>query len=493
MNNQKDILTNFLFRIMSFKNFITFCVCLLFAFFSSPKEVFSKEKTRVIITSDGEIDDECSLVRFLLYTNEWDVEGLITSSSQYHWRGHKWAGDNWAQPYLDAYQQVENNLRLHDPNYPTAAYLKSKTFLGNVDAEGEMTAITPGSTHIVNVLLDESDNRPVWIQAWGGTNTLARALKTIEDEHPEKMAYVAKKMKLFMIWEQDETYQKYIKPHWGKYNIFTIISDQFIAIMYYWKKTLPLSMQSFFESTWMNTNIIQNHGPLCSLYKAHVTGDKGFNAGDFRSEGDSPAYFHLIETGLANQDHPEWGGWGGRYVNIRENTWLDPVKEKGYQYPTGRWYGNSAWGRERLRKDIPNDTVLLDYLKPMWQWADALQNDFAARADWCVKPFAGANHPPKVVLNKGLMVNAKAGEKININANASTDPDNNVLTFKWWQYVDSGSYPKMVKISKNQKPQAAIFIPKEAKKGQTIHIICQVSDNGSPSLTRYKRVVITLI
>ena len=62
------------------------------------------EKTRVIITSDGEIDDECSLVRFLLYANEWDIEGIVTSSSQYHWHGHKWAGDNWIDPSLNAYE-----------------------------------------------------------------------------------------------------------------------------------------------------------------------------------------------------------------------------------------------------------------------------------------------------------------------------------------------------------------------------------------------------
>ena len=52
---------------------------------SNPKVA---DKPRVIVTSDGEIDDECSMVRFLLYTNEWDVEGIITSSSQYHAHGH---------------------------------------------------------------------------------------------------------------------------------------------------------------------------------------------------------------------------------------------------------------------------------------------------------------------------------------------------------------------------------------------------------------------
>ena len=51
-----------------------------------------------------------------------------------------------------------------------------------------MDEVTAGSQRIVEVLLDESDERPVWIQAWGGTNTIARALKTIEQQHPERMA-----------------------------------------------------------------------------------------------------------------------------------------------------------------------------------------------------------------------------------------------------------------------------------------------------------------
>ena len=63
------------------------CLALQVACHAGPKE----ERPRIIVTSDGEIDDECSLVRFLLYTNEWDVEAIITSSSQYHWHGHGWA------------------------------------------------------------------------------------------------------------------------------------------------------------------------------------------------------------------------------------------------------------------------------------------------------------------------------------------------------------------------------------------------------------------
>lgn len=228
--------------------------------------VNAETKPRVMVTSDGEIDDECSLVRFLLYTNEWDVEGIITSSSQYHWHGHRWAGDDWAVPYLDAYAEVYPNLLLHDKNYPSPEYLKSVNLLGNVAAEGEMDSITPGSQHIVKVLLDESDDRPIWIQAWGGTGTIARALKTIEEKRPEKMEYVANKMRLFFIWEQDSTYQTYIGPHWGKYNIPTIICDQFWAIAYQWDKIIPDDKINCFKVDWMKSNILKDHGALCSLY-----------------------------------------------------------------------------------------------------------------------------------------------------------------------------------------------------------------------------------
>jgi len=449
-------------------------------------------KPRVIVTSDGEIDDECSMVRFLLYANEWDIEGIITSSSQYHWHGHRWAGDDWLDPYLEAYGEVYPYLILHNKDYPTPEYLKSVSFLGNVEIEGEMDSITPGSQHIVKVLLDESDKQPIWIQAWGGTNTIARALKTIEDDYPEKMEYVANKLRFFFIWEQDSTYQSYIRPHWGKFNIPTIISDQFIAIMYYWKQTLPKEQQKYFTGDWMKSNILQNHGSLCSLYKAHTGDKKGFDDGDFRSEGDSPSFLHNIETGLRNMEAPNYGGWGGRYVLIRENTWLDPVADSLYEYPEGRWYGSSAWGRKRLKEKIPNDTVLLQYLKPVWRWTNALQNDFAARADWCVKPFKEANHPPVVKLNNELDINAKPGFEIQLNAKGTDDPDNNKLTYNWWFYNEPSSFKGNIEIENSNNQNTSFQVPDTIDKEATIHIICEVQDNGIPQLTRYKRVIINV-
>ncbi len=454
----------------------------------------ARERPRVLVTSDGEIDDQCSYVRFLLYANEWKVEGFVTSSSQYHWHGHKWPGDDWTEPYLKAYAAVYPNLVKHDAGYPTPAYLRERTLLGNVESEGEMEQVTAGSELIVKVLLDSSDAQPIWVQAWGGTNTIARALKTIEEKHPQRMEEVARKLRFFFIWEQDTTYQTYIRPHWGKYDIPTIIADQFEAIAYRWKQVQPAAMQKYFEAAWMKTNLLENHGPLCALYPAHGDQDKGFDAGDFRSEGDSPAFLHTIPTGLRNMESPDWGGWGGRYVRVRENTWLDPVPVPGYVYPEGRWWGNNGWGRSSLR---PESTTTAEqrraYFEPMWRWSDVMQNDFAARADWCVKPFAEANHPPVVVLGHAPDLRARPGTTVRVSAEGTSDPDGNALTYRWWQHREAGSFAGLVAIPAANKASVDFTLPVEVTPGQTVHVICEVTDNGLPPLTRYQRVVITAV
>jgi hypothetical protein len=297
------------------------------------------------------------------------------------------------------------------------------------------------------------------------------------------MAYVANKIRFFFIWEQDNTFQTYIKPVWGKYNIPTIISDQFVALFYKWKQYIPAEQQKFLLGTWMNENIKNNHGPLCSLYKS-------LDNGDFRSEGDSPSFMHAIPTGLRNLENPGWGGWAGRYTNVRDNTWLDPVSEPGYVYPQGRWYTSTAWGRQRINLNIPNDTMLVSYLKPIWRWMEAFQNDFASRADWCVESFEDANHPPVVELANELDLKVMPGDTVELSAFGTSDPDGDDLTYRWWQYQEAGSYAGIVEILNSDKQDAMITVPEDFYKGETIHIICEVTDTGSPPLTRYQRVIL---
>ncbi len=464
------------------------------------------QRPRVIVTTDGEIDDECSLVRFLLYCNEWDVEAIITSSSQYHWRGHKWAGDDWMDTVMGAYAQVYPNLVKHDARYPSPEFLRGRSFLGNVDAEGEMEQVTPGSQRIVEVLLDRSDPRPVWIQAWGGVNTLARALKTIEEEHPERMQEVAGRLRLFNIWEQDSTYQSYIRPQWEKYGILVIISDQFEAIAYRWHTAQPRENWPWLESDWMKRWIL-DVGPLGATYRACEDGD-WFNptnvsgmprqgafpavAGDFRSEGDSPSYMYVIPTGMNDPEHPDWGSWGGRYVPLRGNVWVDPVPDSTYVYPEGRIYSSNTWGRSSLRGDIPaTEEQVAEYFLPITRWTRAFQNDFAARMSWTVLSPEEANHQPSVQLETPSSLTAKPGESVSVRV-AATDPDGDALTLRWWQYREAGTCPLVAEIAAPGQAETRITVPTGAAPGTTLHFICEVSDSGTPALTRYARTIITV-
>ena len=81
---------------------------------------------------------------------------------------------------------------------------------------------------------------------------------------------------------------------------------------YIWDKVLPQQVQSYFGKEWMTENIIKGHGVLCDAYP-----DKD---GAFNAEGDTPAFLHTIDNGLRNMENPGYGGWGGRYVKVRNNV-----------------------------------------------------------------------------------------------------------------------------------------------------------------------------
>jgi hypothetical protein len=197
---------------------------------------------------------------------------------------------------------------------------------------------------------------------------------------------------------------------------------------------------------------------------------------------------------LRSLESPDWGGWGGRYVLVLENTWLDPVPEKGYEYPDGRWFSSTAWGRESSRKGstTSNSVEHKEYFKPIWRWSDALQNDFASRADWCVKSFEEANHPPVVELRHSADLTSKPDVRVKLSAKGTSDPDGDKLSYRWWQYEEADTYKGTIEISNAEKQEASFTVPADAARGETIHLVCEVKDNGTPVLTRYQRVVIEI-
>ena len=86
---------------------------------------------------------------------------------------------------------------------------------------------------------------------------------------------------------------------------------------------------------------------------------------------------------------------------------------------------------------------------------------------------------------------AKPGQLISLNANGTTDPDGNTVTYKWWQYKEAGTYDGIITINHESESKTSLTIPTEKKQG-TIHIILEVADNGTPSLVSYQRIIITV-
>ena len=413
----------------------------------------SADRPRIIATTDGEIDDRCSMVRFLLYANEWDIEGIIHCSSKFHWKGdgkkierHDWADEVWLDDQIDLYEKVYPKLSKHADGFPTAEALRKLVYTGNVANVGDMSRDTAGSDRIVEILLDDEPG-PVYLQAWGGTNTIARALWKIQHEHPDQIEKVSRKAIVYIILDQDKTLRDYIEPNWPKLQVLGSFR-QFAAIAYNWSKKIPPPERGHFEKPWMERHILKGHGPLCAIYES--------NGGAFRSEGDSPSFMHQIDVGLRSLEDPGWGGWGGRFV--REKP------------------GGSVWRGARDDGNVD---------KPIYRWAIAFQNDWAARADWCVKDLDDANHPPVARVDGPLDRTVKPGQKITLSAAGSTDPDGDRLSYKWWQYTDVDTAAATLDMA-----TASFVVPDEP--GKTLHMILEVTDEGSPRLTRYRRVVLTI-
>ena len=84
---------------------------------------------------------------------------------------------------------------------------------------------------------------------------------------------------------------------------------------------------------------------------------------------------------------------------------------------------------------------------------------------------------------------AKPGTKALLSGSAK-DPDGNKVSYRWWQYAEMDSYEGKININDANSKSASFIIPSDARSGDEIHVILEVTDNGSPPLTRYQRVIV---
>ncbi|MBN2317035.1 MAG: DUF1593 domain-containing protein [Sedimentisphaerales bacterium] len=447
-------------------------------------EFVEAEKPRVIVLTDisNEPDDEESMVRFLVYSNEYDVEGLIATTSV--WLRDTVRPDR-IRRQVEAYGQVRDNLLKHAPGYPMKEHLSSVIKQGRAEfgmegvGEGKSSE---GSRHIIEVV-DRPDKRPVWISIWGGANCLAQALWDVKySRSAEELDAFVSKLRVYTISDQDNSgrWMRITFP-----NLFYIVTPGSVDNMEYYKATwtgisgdrlyqnAPMHKFELVDNPWLEENIIEGHGPLGALYPRLK----------YIMEGDTPSFFSLIDNGLGSHLSPAYGGWGGRYV-------LHPS------------YGETRPIWTNVRGAL--DTVVAGDGKAytsaqatIWRWREAYQHDFAARMDWCVaESFEKANHNPVTVLQgdkskRVATMHVDSGQRVNLSAAGTTDPDGDEVAYHWFVYKEAGTFRGDITIENSDSAEASFVAPR-ANRPTTLHIILQVKDDGRPSLTSYRRLIVTI-
>ena len=467
-------------------------------------------KQRLVVLTDisNEPDDEQSLVRLFVYATDFDIEGLVATTSV-HLQGR--VRPDLIRRQLAAYGQVLPNLRQHHPGFPAAERL-----LGLV-AEGPtgvgMKGVgddedTSGSERVI-AAVDRDDPRPVWVALWGGANCLAQALwKVRRTRTLAALDAFVDKIQVYAISDQDDSAMWIRETFPG---LFYIVSPKrYQDSTWYGVKgvcDVPGADASKIElsslrsprreqcpglidpwhpgTQWVIANIRTDHGPLGELYPETK----------YAMEGDTPSYLGLIRNGLNFFENPKYGGWGGRYeLQQPANAPLDFYRERYPDYPY-------AGETRPIWTDVDDTFTGVDgalythNLGTVARWRDAFQDDFAARMDWCVAArYEDANHNPTAAFRnqsgkETAHLQAAPGEPVELSAEGSADPDGDDLSFSWIYYGEAGTYHGDVTIDAPASERTTAPIPNDAA-GTEIHILLEVSDDGDPPLRAYRRIVI---
>lgn len=363
------------------------------------------QKPRLVVLTDigGDPDDQQSMIRLMVYSNEFEIEGLIASASGTPGELKKRVTKpSLIREIVEVYGRVRGSLAQHAEGYPSADHLLTRIKSGNprrgLDAIGEGHD-TDGSRWIISVV-DRPDPRPVNITIWGGQTDLAQALWRVRTQRGAAgLKSFIERIRIYDVYDQDGIANWIWKEFPG---LFYVVSkapkgrDKREAVF---RGMYLGGDESLTSREWMEANIRQTHGPLGALYPTRTWTKP--NPHSAIKEGDTPSWFYFLPTGLNDPSCPGWGGWGGRFTKTEDRIYHDA-----------------------------KDTVeaVTDVRSTVWRWRSAFQRDFQARMDWCVKPPAEANHHPLIVCNGDATRNvfhlqARSGGTIRLSAAGSRDPD----------------------------------------------------------------------
>jgi len=453
-------------------------------------EIDLKHRLVVLTDIENEPDDTESMVRLMLYSDVIDIQGLIATTSVHL---KQTVAPDSIRAVIRAYDQARPNLLLHDPSYPKAEALLSLVKQGR--PEYGMTAVgegkdSEGSEWIIQVL-KSPDERPLWISVWGGPNTLAQALfKLRATEPPTELKRLVAKLRVYTISDQDDS-GPWIRQNFP--DLFYIVSPGgYGAATWTGIHHVVSGIDNrTVGNEWIAQHIQQGHGALGRTYPDVSYG----------MEGDTPSWLSLIPNGLNSPEHPQWGGWGGRYeLYIPALKDMDPTGFTGgvpilpeqrpiwtnavddYTPPISAPHGAATRKGEQSFKD---------FRATVWRWRNDFQNDFAARMEWATKPWGEANHAPVPALSHPDTLTVKSGQRFFLDARNTTDPDGDSLSFYWFVYpeADHPHHPPQSAGAANLA--RAAFVAATVTEPEISHIILRVTDKGKPALSRYKRVIVT--
>lgn len=460
-------------------------------------------RPRVMILSDigNEPDDQMSLTRLLVYSNQFDIEGLVATTSVWQ---KSVVHPETMRALIEAYGKVRPNLLLHAKGWPAAEELENRVFAGQ-PAYG-LAATGPGRTsegaRALIRAADRDDPRPLWICLWGGANTLAQALIEVRGTRsPDAVNAFVRKLRVYSISDQDDAGSR-IRREFPELFYLAMPSTQ-AGDEYYYATWTGISGDLYYRNCagahpntvtneWLDANI-RSKGPLGKLYPKFA----------FIMEGDTPSFLGLIDNGLNSYRRPDWGGWGGRYT---------------YRTPRAETHAIWTQGGDMFRRITSQDTVRgadgNEYTSDqatIWRWREAYQNDFAARMDWTVADFQHANHNPVVIVNGDkttapVIISAEVGKPVTLDAGMTSDPDGQRLHFRWFHYQEAGTVgtnAAAVTIDGADSSKAIVTPTAVCRpvwlSGRfpcsgtgTAHVILEVTDGGTPRLTSYRRVIFSV-
>ncbi|TWT35254.1 hypothetical protein KOR34_01420 [Posidoniimonas corsicana] len=444
-------------------------VVVLIAFATSNHLFAQTLKPRMLVLTDvstWETDDHESLIRLMAHADLFEIEGIVVSTGYSISTLNKNPERGFigiARGVVDAYENDLPNLmkrsgqtgHAHDNDkqeigyWPSAEYLRERIMFGSMNRGKKFIGDDNGSpgSELIARLADEPDDRPLWIGIWGGGNTLAQAIYQIKkDRTPLEYEKLLNKLRVYAITDQDRSYRGEgleISSHgW----IYEQAGDN---LMFLWDEAAWIEHNNIGKSNWDHyAEHIQGHGHLGSQYPKFKYG----------VEGDTPAFLYLMPNGLNDPEDPTQVSWGGTFKENEDNLWRE-----------------ASSSRSSFRRFYP-----------------AAFNNFAARMDWA-KDGKG-NRNPDLVLNGdgGIHVLTRSvtpGESLTLDASGTTDPDGDQLTFKWFVQGDAGSYQGKVAIAGSESSKATVSVPSDAA-GKSLHLICQVTDDGAHNLSSYRRIVL---